>query len=211
MARNTRRKIIDGAGKLFFGEGYDGTRLEQLAESLGIAKRTIYNHFESKEDLLLAVLEEDLQGWVNETRRIVREPDLEMGERFLLLQSRAVEQLETMAAILPRVASGPKLAMRGRVISGFVGEISSLIAEVVELAKRTGYLLPDTDPVLFSHVLVNIGAGINQHCEIPTVPYDASTLLTESVRMVLCGSLTELGRERLDEIDFGRGATNGKA
>jgi AcrR family transcriptional regulator len=211
LARNTNERIIEVARKLFFQEGYDGTRLERLAAELGITKRTIYNHFASKEHLLFAVLELDLQSWIGETRAIVRDPNLEMGERFLLMQSRAVDRLQRTADIFPRAISGPKLRLQGRIISDFVGELAELFAEVVILAKRTGYLLPDTDPRLLSHVLVNIGAGLTKHCEIPSVPYDAPTLLTESVRMVLGGVLTELGRRRLDEIDSAPGGRNGEA
>jgi len=211
LARNTRERIAQGARELFFKEGFDGMRLERLAGELGITKRTIYNHFESKEDLLFAVLEEDLRKWIEDMRITVRDPDLEMGERFLLLQSRAAEHLTHTVRVFPRVMTGPKYEMRRRVISDFMGELAGVMTEVVDLARRTGYLLPDTDPELMAHVLINIGDGLPDHCDIASVPYDAPTLLTESVRMVLCGVLTELGRRRLEEMGLAPGIKNGEA
>ena len=209
MARNTRARIIAGARAFFFALGYDGTRLERVAEKLGITKKTIYNHFDSKEELLLAVLEEDLRAWVEETRTIVREPGLEMGERFLRLQSRAVAALQRRAAVFPQVAAGPKQDMRAQMENHFVRELAALFMEMIELAKRSGHLLPDVDPRLMAHVLINMGARIAVYCSIPDVPYDPTTLLNESIRLVFTGVLTELGRQRLSEIGFSGGPTSG--
>ena len=202
MARNTHARIIAGARALFFALGYDGTRLERLAERLGITKKTIYNHFQSKEDLLFAVLEADLREWIDETRDIVREPGLEMGDRFLRLQSRAVTALQRRAALFPPPGRDVKQKIRARIESQFVGELAALFAEVVELARLSGHLLPDVDPQLMAHVLINMGARIAAYCSMPTVPYTPAALLNESLRMVLSGVLTDLGRERLRQIEL---------
>lgn len=202
MARNTHARIIEGARSLFFTAGYDGTRLEHLAAILGIAKKTIYNHFNSKEDLLVAVLDRDLQAWIAETREIVRQPGLEMGERFLQLQRRAIAALERRAAIFPRASGGPRQRMRTEMEARFVRELADLFAEMIALAKHSGHLLPEVDARAMAHVLINMGAGIAAYCGSPAVPYDVPTLLNESIRMVFTGVLTELGRRRLEEIGF---------
>jgi len=47
-----RNKIIDGAGKLFMEYGIRQVTMDTIAQSLGISKRTIYENFKDKEDLL---------------------------------------------------------------------------------------------------------------------------------------------------------------
>jgi len=210
MARNTHARIIAGARALFFAQGYDGTRLERLAEKLGIAKKTIYNHFESKEELLVAVLDDDLRSWMDETRQIVREPGVEMGERFLRLQARAVAALQRRAALFPQAVPAGRQSMRTRLESEFVHEVAGLFVEIITMAKHTGHVLPEVDADLMAHVLINMGARIAMYTSLPDVPYDLTTLLTESIRMVLTGSLTELGRQRLNQIGFS-GDTDGQA
>jgi AcrR family transcriptional regulator len=54
-ANSTRERILDAALDLFVTQGYDGTSLRQLAEQLGVTKAALYYHFESKEDILLAL------------------------------------------------------------------------------------------------------------------------------------------------------------
>jgi len=52
---DTRQRILDVALDLFTEQGYDGTSLRQIAERLGITKAALYYHFQSKEDILLAL------------------------------------------------------------------------------------------------------------------------------------------------------------
>jgi AcrR family transcriptional regulator len=52
---DTRQRILDVALGLFTEQGYDGTSLRQIAEKLGVTKAALYYHFESKNDILLAL------------------------------------------------------------------------------------------------------------------------------------------------------------
>jgi AcrR family transcriptional regulator len=54
-SNDTRQRILDVALDLFTEQGYDGTSLRQIAEQLGVTKAALYYHFESKEDILMAL------------------------------------------------------------------------------------------------------------------------------------------------------------
>jgi len=54
-AASTRERILDVALDLFIEQGFDGTSLRQIAERLGVTKAALYYHFESKDDILLAL------------------------------------------------------------------------------------------------------------------------------------------------------------
>jgi TetR/AcrR family transcriptional regulator len=53
-----RDKIITCATRLFAERGYDAVGVQEIAESAGIQKPTLYHYFGSKEGLLRALLEE---------------------------------------------------------------------------------------------------------------------------------------------------------
>ena len=60
--RETRRKqIMDAALELFATEGYSHCSISQLANHAGISKGLMYNYFDSKEALLLAIIDEGMQ------------------------------------------------------------------------------------------------------------------------------------------------------
>jgi AcrR family transcriptional regulator len=52
---STREKILDVALDLFTDQGFDGTSMREIAGRLGITKPSIYYHFASKEEILLAL------------------------------------------------------------------------------------------------------------------------------------------------------------
>ena len=54
---DTRKRIIDTASRLFYQQGYTATGINQIIEEADISKASLYQHFKSKEDLLLEYLE----------------------------------------------------------------------------------------------------------------------------------------------------------
>jgi AcrR family transcriptional regulator len=53
----TRRRILDAAYALFYRRGYTRIGVDAIAARSGVTKRTLYNHFRSKDELLSAVFE----------------------------------------------------------------------------------------------------------------------------------------------------------
>lgn len=51
MAKDTKSRIIDAALEMISKNGYAGTNIRELSETLGLSKAAMYRHFESKEDL----------------------------------------------------------------------------------------------------------------------------------------------------------------
>ncbi len=58
MAKDTRERILAAALEKFSQKGYEGTNIRELAASLGLVKSAMYRHFESKEDIWNALLDE---------------------------------------------------------------------------------------------------------------------------------------------------------
>ncbi len=57
MARNkhpevTVNKILEVSKRLFLERGYDHTKIQDIADELGMTKGAIYHHFESKEEIM---------------------------------------------------------------------------------------------------------------------------------------------------------------
>ena len=56
-AKDTRAKIVQAASKLFYAEGIGRVSMDAVAETAGVTKRTLYYHFDSKDDLIAAYLD----------------------------------------------------------------------------------------------------------------------------------------------------------
>jgi len=51
-----RERILETADRLFYGQGIRAVGVDTIAAEIGISKRTLYNYFPSKDELILAYL-----------------------------------------------------------------------------------------------------------------------------------------------------------
>jgi len=57
--------VLDAAAELFVQQGYAGTTLRQIAAAVGMKAGSIYHHFDSKEALFIAVLNDGIVVMIN--------------------------------------------------------------------------------------------------------------------------------------------------
>lgn len=55
-ATTTRERIVETALNLFYGYGFHAVGLDQIIAEVGVTKTTFYNHFESKDDLVIEAI-----------------------------------------------------------------------------------------------------------------------------------------------------------
>jgi AcrR family transcriptional regulator len=51
-----QKRILDTTDRLFYGQGIRAVGVDTIAAEIGISKRTLYNHFPSKDELIIAYL-----------------------------------------------------------------------------------------------------------------------------------------------------------
>jgi AcrR family transcriptional regulator len=56
----TRRTLLEAAAVVFAREGFHGASLDEVAAAAGFTKGAVYSNFKSKEDLLMALLDEHM-------------------------------------------------------------------------------------------------------------------------------------------------------
>jgi AcrR family transcriptional regulator len=54
---STRERLLEVAAPLFYERGFHAIGIDNIIEGVGVTKTTFYNHFESKDALIVAVLE----------------------------------------------------------------------------------------------------------------------------------------------------------
>src|SRR6204780_241850 len=61
-----RNAILDAAEAVFAERGFHGARIQDIAERARIAVGTVYNHFEDKDDVLGALLEQRSEEMISQ-------------------------------------------------------------------------------------------------------------------------------------------------
>jgi AcrR family transcriptional regulator len=84
-----RNAILDAAETVFAEKGFQSARIQDIAERARIAVGTVYNHFDQKDDVLSALLEERTEGLLAQVHAGENDP-LEFRPR---LQARVARML----------------------------------------------------------------------------------------------------------------------
>ncbi|MFJ3950156.1 TetR/AcrR family transcriptional regulator [Streptomyces sp. Je 1-4] len=79
-AIRTRRVILEAAASVFDEQGYDRATIAEVLERAGVTKGALYFHFASKEQLALAVLEEQVVDIAVEPQKIKLQEFVDSGQ-----------------------------------------------------------------------------------------------------------------------------------
>ncbi|MBN4925971.1 TetR/AcrR family transcriptional regulator [Hoyosella rhizosphaerae] len=67
-----RAQLLDSASDIFASQGYHATGMDDIAERAGVSKPVLYQHFPSKLELYLAVLESHVEKLISGVRQALR-------------------------------------------------------------------------------------------------------------------------------------------
>ena len=72
-----QERILETADRLFYGQGIRAVGVDTIAAEIGISKRTLYNYFPSKDDLIVAYLSRRIRpGTVSDLPSELQWPDV---------------------------------------------------------------------------------------------------------------------------------------
>jgi AcrR family transcriptional regulator len=198
---HTRRLLLDAAAALIAERGYRASTVNEMIERAGLSKGTFYWHFKSKEEVLLAVLEERIDGPVYELSKMLASapaghdmaPEASLKLLQLLDRGRQALLLEReyqLLAIRHR-------ALRARYVRRQAALRSALAAGLEARARQLGappFATPSAD-VAAAYLALGTGLGAEKLVDPNSVPDD---LLGEIVALVYQGLVARAERDRRD-------------
>lgn len=143
-----REAILDAATRVFCDEGYATTSMDRIAELAQASKRTVYNHFQSKEALFQAVVDR-LFDQLEALKQVTWDPGRPLEDQladFARVKASIVDDPGWLALI--RVMLGvfirdPELA---RATLTRAASSEGVLVRWLEAARDAGQLdLPDVD------------------------------------------------------------------
>jgi AcrR family transcriptional regulator len=145
------RAILDAAIDLFVEEGYEGMSIEGVAARAGVGKTTIYRRWSSKEELIVAAIDELIfEVEPLDTGSLRRDlVDLITQLQVVMSSSRAGEVFPRM---VPHVAAGTPL---GRIyLQRVIGPRFELLRSILARAAERGEVPADVDAELVRGLLI---------------------------------------------------------
>jgi TetR/AcrR family transcriptional regulator of autoinduction and epiphytic fitness len=139
-----RDAIIQAAIVEFRANGFEATSVDKVAARAEVSKRTLYNHFPSKDELFAAILHILWESSASELRRPY-EPDRPVRDQLLeLLHSKLAMLADDNFLALARVAiaAGLHSPERAQEMVARIGEKDGGLLDWMRAAQKHGALKP---------------------------------------------------------------------
>ena len=160
-AADKRVVILDAALKTFVRRGYPATKVAEIAFEAGVAEGTLYNYFQSKEDLLLALFDEKWGGIIDEIKKKVGrldDPNKKLKAVFSLVV-RMFKKNRHLAELFMVDVKQSSIFLTNYTINRIV-QFLDLIEEILEEGKRKGIYRKDLDSRVAKMVIFGAAQGI---------------------------------------------------
>lgn len=133
-----KREILDAAEILFTAKGYSETTINDILKEVGIAKGTFYYYFNSKEEVMDAIVNRFIENGVEAAKQIVANTKLTAPEKIfqiLMAQNVGDSKKEQMIEELHQVNNAE---MHQKSLVETIHQLTPVITEVIEQGITEG-------------------------------------------------------------------------
>ena len=150
-AQRNRERILELAKQEFTRVGANAS-LEDIAKKAGVGPGTLYRHFPTREDLLVAVYRSEMEKLAAAERALAdnRSP-VEALRAWLLLFVDAVATKQIIAPVLNTLVGDPK-----KVFEASYAQIHEALRALVKRAIKSGDIRKDLDPIDLLRAIVGV-------------------------------------------------------
>ena len=160
-ARETVDKIIRAAAQIITKGGYARFSTNAVAAKAGVGVASVYEYFDDKNDILVAVLEQEMSDvWLELEARIPRLLAADVDAALRDLFSFAVEAITRRADLVRLAAEYVHGASRLPAAARFLGQIEMLFRLLLAKFSRTAERDAALDAYLVTHGFVGICTGM---------------------------------------------------
>jgi AcrR family transcriptional regulator len=159
-----KTEIVNAAQTQFLNKGYNATTIQDIIDTLGIAKGTFYHYFKSKDELLDEIIERmttemsDLIRTILETNKSALE---KFNDVFKLGRLYKVENIDVFMILMKTLYREENNTIRDRMFRSSIRKNGPIIAEIVKQGIEEGVF--DTPyPESIAEIMINHGKTLNE-------------------------------------------------
>ena len=156
----TRDRLLDAAAVEFANHGYTGANINRISTAAGFAKGTIYNYFDSKRALLLALVEEIAAAHVQviSARVEAESRAVRRLEQFFRAGFDFVERYPDRARVVITILYGPDQTFKEEVYEAYAPLFVLLTNDIITTGTEQGDFGP-VDPDVATALIMSIYLG----------------------------------------------------
>jgi AcrR family transcriptional regulator len=189
-----KNRILETAAEHFYRFGVSKVTMEELADKLGMSKKTLYKYFESKDRLVQALIDSLKQDLDRRSQEILSDVSIDFVEKVKQTTSCVAMQyakigkplLEDLQRNAPQIWKQIEELRRERIANRF----GKMLAE----GRGRGIFRNDIDEQLVLMIYANIITNIINPDVLVQVPFSASQVFDAVIKIFYEGIMTDDGR-----------------
>ena len=95
-----REEIINACEKLYEKENFKDITIKQIGEKTSFSRTSIYNYFQTKEEIFLALFQREYEEWIEDLNKVYDENDKLSKEDFSSKLAHTVEKRPNLLKLL---------------------------------------------------------------------------------------------------------------
>ena len=188
------QELLEAALRVFAEQGYRTARLDDVADAAGVTKGAIYHYFDTKEALLLGVIEHYQALAFGRAEDALRDKSASAATRIRLLIHKVFSERETgsgdrLLALLIRGVAHEVPHVHDRWLRDGPARLWTLLGRLVEEGKQRGEFRRDADGEVAARVLVSglmLQLMWQQHADgVPALAIGYDRLIESSIELFL--------------------------
>lgn len=133
-----RNEILDAAEVLFMTKGYTKATVMDILQACNIAKGTFYYYFQSKEEVMNAIVMRFILKGEEAARRVVSDPKLDAHDKIFHIIMAQNEPDDKKLGLIEQLHHVQNVEMHQKSLVETVLRLSPILAEVVEQGIQEG-------------------------------------------------------------------------
>ena len=150
-----RNEILDAAEMLFVTKGYTKATIMDILQACDIAKGTFYYYFQSKEEVMHAIVMRFIMSGVTAARCILSNSELSAHEKIFHIITAQNQPDERKLGVIEQLHDVQNVEMHQKSLVETVLQLSPILAEVVEQGIQEGVFNTPTPRESIEFLLVS--------------------------------------------------------
>lgn len=184
-----KEAILVRSTQVFLESGFHKLSMDELAEKIGVSKKTIYNNFGSKEKLLEAIIETSVSNLVNGAKEVLTNGSLSIVEKV----DNAFKQIYAFhAAFEGPLNKDPaaNIIFHSPFCVALDEQMNSAIYNLGVEAKEAGYIKPGINVEMFPYIFNNLIHSTSSWERPDNVSFSRMDLMKQTLQLIINGILT---------------------
>ncbi|MCK5152874.1 MAG: TetR/AcrR family transcriptional regulator [Spirochaetales bacterium] len=189
--------IFIAALELYKKFGFQKVNVQEIADAAGVSKKTIYNHFDGKENLFHRTFEWHIYNLINFYDSLLSDNKHSLTEKLIMAINHASREIQYQLSPVYKDIQNYNPYLKSSPLQYIHNNIQNAISGLVDEAQKEGLCRKDLSKENISYAIRSMISGLFLWDEITDTNISRTDLFNTTMTLILDGLLTDKGRTLL--------------